>query len=448
MPLVSEFQNKEVQMLHLVRTDGSAYVARVPSGWSKAQTGVRSVELSQAERNNVDGRSDRTWKDTLKVIQGYDYEYNSRPDRVSSMVNYRDYSENGETPVTFPWEFVTPTGSSTRGISAISCTASVPGSLLPSTPDLGYMASGMMRSSLPTAPAIDLLRSLVELKDFPRSLRAANYAPSSASGLGDAYLNQVFGLQPTARDIATLANVVLGSDSIVRHFVDYERRQVRRRRSRVLSEVTNNWTNLLNANEVRSSLSMRDESGTFWGDVTCHLVPTGYSDQGYWVAPMQLLTSCSGISELRQFATFEYFIPRPTNLVGRMDVYRRKATQLLGGGLGPSTVYALTPWSWLGDWLVDIGGLLRYQESVAANSVVATRNGWVHEARSSMISQLAPTKDWFSSVRRGAFTTCYSSAKEQRRRSGGPYSILQPWELSGSQGAIVGALAVARYSPV
>jgi hypothetical protein len=79
---------------------------------------------------------------------------------------------------------------------------------------------------------------------------------------------------------------------------------------------------------------------------------------------------------IRAFSTWEYFVPHPEGLHDRLSSYVQAAQTVLGFQVTPSTVFDLTPWSWMVDWFVDIGGLLRYQQKVADNQLVMTRGGF------------------------------------------------------------------------
>jgi hypothetical protein len=191
---------------------------------------------------------------------------------------------------------------------------------------------------------------------------------------------------------------------------------------------------------------IRDPSGYAWGRATNYCSPVGRLPSGARAGAFTIWVDVHANSTVKSFATFEYFIPRPTGFPDRLSNYRRKAEQVLGSGLSPAALYELTPWSWMLDWFVDMGGLLAYQQTVADNSVVATRSGWVQETYSTMSAYAIPS---MADIGQRRITPLGSTSfsRESTRRAGGPYSILQPWSLSANQAAIVGALAVSRYSP-
>lgn len=450
MPIVSERQAPSSQKLSLMQWDGRPLIVTVPSGPSKTQSGYRSGPLSQAQLKSIDGSMKSTWANSLRIVQGYDYEYNTRENRLAGVVNQRDYTEQCNiVSGTCPWTTFSgaPYNTTRSGITAISIAGAVPAGG-PSMADLTSNASDMMRQSVPTAPAIDLVRSLGELRDLPKSLHPGNYAPRSARDVGGGYLNMVFGLNPTGKDIAAIANAALASHPIVDRFVQYERRQLRRRRTRSLSSV--NFTTVLTPDGAgSSSTTLYGPGSSIWGSVTNWAPAFGRDVNFDNTRPWLVTANVRATGEIRQFATYEYFIPRPTGLMGRMDLYRQKAEQVLGSGLSPAAVYELTPWTWMLDWFLDIGGLIRYQQSVAANSVVASRSGWVYENSATFEASMSPASSirYFADAKLGSPPYIIGTAKTQIRRAGGPYGISQPWSLSGGQAAIVTALAMSRYSP-
>ena len=453
MPIVSESRSAPTTNVPLVRYTGDPYVGVIPVGETKSQTGFRSGPLSKEQHDGIDGSRSNTWGDSLRVIQGLEYEYNSRPTRQASIVNQRDYEEKQSKMSVFDWRTSTPRSGGgspyeDEGTSALGLQAFIPsnwGSVGLNT--LNNEAAGMMRRSIPTAPAFNLVRALGELRDFPRALHPGNYVPRTGSEVAGAYLNMVFGLQPTASDLVKAANAVVDSDKHIREFLHSERQQLRRSQSHVRDEYHGTDTPWNPSGTSTSSGSISIDSMD-WGKLTMYAPPSGRDIFGLRGSPWSVMAEVHAIATLRQFATWEFFIPRPTGFPGRLDSYRRQAEQVVGSGLSASTVYDLTPWTWLGNWFADVGGLLRYQESVASNSVVASRSGWVYEIKSKVNTWLVNSNFPVSGRELSGYPMFSCTAKKQTRRAGGPYGILQPWSLSSGQTAILSALAIGRYSPL
>ncbi len=453
MPIVTESRLPFTSNVDLIRWDGVPLSVDLPYGYLKRQTGFRSGEraLAQQVRAAIGGRRDQTWKDTLRVIQGLEYEYNSRPDRQASVVNTRDYSSEGSYYSVQPWSTSAMWGTTEvfdSGVTALALDVYGPTTcpdLFPGDAKLSSDASRMMRSSVPAAPAFDLTRFIGELRDLPKSLFRGNYFPSTGKEYASAYLNQVFGLQPTGKDLAAIAHGVMQSTEIVKDFVSHQSRQVRRRRTIELGRSVFTTEYTPSGSGVHTHV-IRDSHTHAFGRLTNHAPAAGRDNLRARISPFTVNYTVNARSELKQFATFEYFVPRPTGLLSRMDGYRKRAALVLGSGLSASAVYELSPWSWMLDWFIDIGSLLAYQEVVATNSVVATRSGWNHVVTTSVGAYMLPRHNRFHTIAGG---TCSVTADSvvKKRRAGGPFDIIQPWSLSANQSAIVTALAVTRYSP-
>lgn len=452
MPMVSESKTAAKKSYSLVRWDGAPLIAEVPSGTTKQQTGYRSGRgLPREVRAGIGNKRSETWGSSLRIVQDLNVEYNSRPGRQASIVNSRDYKVYGNDSYQTSWgtsSLRNGTWVHDAGTTALSLQAYAAWDpqLFPSDADLESQASSMFRQSVPGAPAFDLARFLFELRDIPKFFSGGNYFPRRGREAGSAYLNYVFGLAPTGKDLAALAHAVIRSADLVRDFINHENQQVTRRRSREIGRVVYTEAPYRPSGTGSHQHVIRDGTIT-WGNVTMWAPPAGRDLLGTRICPFQIQTLVHATSELRQFATFEYFVPRPSGIMARIDGYVRRASLVLGSGLSAAAVYELSPWTWMLDWFFDIGGLLQYQETVATNSVVATRSGWVHEVQSTVEAYMFPTTSRFTTIDVGAYSMLSAGSTIQKRRAGGPFSISQPWGLSVTQKAIVAALAVSRYSP-
>jgi hypothetical protein len=456
MPLVHESRGYDTYSVKFQRSDGTSFETTFDGGRAQRQTGYRSGRLSDEVRATLDGSRSNTWAASLRVIQGLDYEYNTRVGRQASVVNPRDYeddernmqmnrwSTSAHNPVTGSLYY----DSGTQGI-ALDCTVPTAGSLWVSETTAAQIGARLMRSSVPTAPAVDLIRSLGELRDFPSAFRNPRglYLPRSQKEHGSAYLNFVFGIKPTVSDFFKLVDVVSRSTAVMQKYVDHQNHALRRSRTEEYARLAFTREYIHTGRGITTSI-LRDDSGgaRTWGTVSSYAAASGRRSDGVRGSAFRVLTETKAVTTVKSFATFEYFIPRPTGFVGRLDLYRRKAEQILGAGFTPGVAYDLTRMSWLLDWFVDIGGLLHYQQTVSDNSVVASRSGWVSETTVHSKATLDPRRDvGFDTVTGGTWISV--SGKYQRRRAGGPYQILQPWSLSENQAAIVSALGISRYSP-
>jgi len=415
----------------------------------KTQIGYRSPSVSDIEKISISGdKRGRTKTDVVTDLVT-DYEFSQHQPRAF-VVNDRDYSER-----VYPYisgEYTTWSGSydnqdtSTWYIAPISHSSSVY-SGLPSEGTMQNMAASLMRQSVPAQSEINLLRIAAEQREFGLLLRASNYRPRSVSEAAGAYLNYVFGVKPTISDLKSVSEAVLVWDTHIRRYIRAERHRLRRKRS--------------------VDLGTKTQSGTFigrpgsgfdviqgFGGVTVKygmLYPSFYRQANY-PFNVTLRWACTSTQRLSQFATFEYFVPRPADLLSRLSRYRQLAESVVGGGLDVPTAYELTRWSWLVDWFVDIGGLLRYQQTVSDNQIVATASGY--SVFQDFLWQLTYCDLYpvVSTEKAGVVSfspqTVTATARTHVRRPGNPYSIGPTWDLSQQQWAILGALGLARSSNV
>lgn len=243
-----------------------------------------------------------------------------------------------------------------------------------------------------------------------------------------------------------MAETVLQYDAVLRRYIRQERTRIRRKATITMAENSGNGTlprvhgtfQSINAGPVRcTSHYLIPGSSSGFDNVV--MVDSGWS----WTARRTLST----------FATFEYFVPKPADLERRLSRYRQMAQRVVGGGLNASTIYDLIRWTWLVDWFVDIGGLLRYQENVVDNQVVMSSSGyslWEEFEWTCTISgwyrSPAPNSVGLWSTRYQSCTAATATVrhKTHRRRKGSPYSIAPTWNFSKQQWAILGALGLAR----
>jgi hypothetical protein len=397
----------------------------------KEQYGYRSGPLSEQERVAIE-TLDRNgqWGDVATQIDALE-----RIQRATTpgpavrsypfIVNDRDYTVFDSPTRTFSYDGKSIMGTPYKGFGAGRIISLTRG--LGNFPSSGYLeseAAKMMRAIRPTRPDFDLTRFVGELRDAPRLLGWGNYSPRSTRDIGGGYLNYQFGIVPTTSDIQKMAEAVLKADELTKQFIQESSKLIHRRTSRILDEYTNEVKIRLD-NGLRqyskAGITLRIDHGS-------QITYTGLNAAFYLNARRRLSA----------FSSFEYFVGDPEGFTTRMDSYASKARKLLGGGLTASVAYELTPWSWMADWFVDIGGLLAYQQDVADYSLVARRSGYVVEDIYHTSVSLSPSE---KAVGRGQITAV---ERIQRRRPGSPYSMSPNWDHSAYQWAILGALGLTR----
>lgn len=432
----------------------------IADGVSKRQTGYRSGPLAPPEREAL--REVTGWAaGTAQVLASTGYSYRLRRGKAF-LVNDRDFelTETEAGPFEGSLVNLAPSGSPNTTevqwrLEGFHHARSFSG-IYPEEKSLSYtqsVAGEMMRQSIPTQPEIDLTLFIGELKDLPKLFARAAYAPRSAKQAGGAYLNQIFGLQPTLSDILKICEVIVTMAPKLQQFRRDAGNQVRRKRYRELWSRTDSGLiepPLWGADNTYGNAGVSLRYGRL-SNATSSLISTNH------IRPM-IPWSMRASESIRTFATFEYFIPEPHGFGNRLEGYRRQAERTLGSGLTAGLLYDLSPFSWLVDWFLDIGGLLRYQEQVSSNNVVATRCGHVYERQLEYTSHVVGFRDIRTSltaqdaplgpvhVRQPGYTRLFHT--KQRRRRGSPYSMSPTWDFSTQQWAILGALGLAMSPEV
>ena len=224
---------------------------------------------------------------------------------------------------------------------------------LPTTELMSY-GNKAMNATRPTKSSANLAVFLGELiRDVPQIIGASllESRAEKVRSAGSEYLNVQFGWAPLISDITKICIAVKEFNSIVKQYKRDSGRMVRRRFG--FPTETSSTT----------SDDIRRGSGSLW-------VYNG--DNPLWI------TSNSGEVRLESTMSrdiwftgaFMYYLPVDDTMMGKLERYESLANKVLGTDINPSTLWQLSPWSWLVDWAVDIGGLLSLSTSFATDGLV------------------------------------------------------------------------------
>lgn len=153
--------------------------------------------------------------------------------------------------------------------------------------------------------------------------------------------------------------------------------------------------------------------------------------------------------DARAFVSWRYHVDRPhEGPLSRLEVHAQKAEKLLGLKIGPADVWALTPWSWMVDWFVDLGSFIGFQEDVATYGLAAQRLGYTITktvTRSATVT-IGISRSYSQPAEQTRTATALYSLEDCVRRPGmSPYGLRVSWEsLNGSQLAILAALGLSK----
>lgn len=454
------------------RFNNSTHLLALGSQTVKTQRGYRSGTLAPQEREAIE--TGRTWADTRELIAYYDeldYEYRQRKDSPF-VVHERDYLQLDEDlgHIQYQWSYKVPASSVvTADVDTWArCHILNPSLVLPAAPSESAMSSiagSLMRQSVPNTRSFDLYRAIAEQRDAPRLARGlslkglsprafkqqlasegllltgAKGGKKAAKKAAEAFLTYVFGVQPTLSDMVSAADAVLGVHRGIKNYLAGDKVSTRSQRTVVLNTAEQSGSTFVTQTST-TAMSVGGGSVRLIGDWlgSCKI-------NSYAVQP-SVSWSLTARRLLRQGATWEFFVPRPAQLPDRLNGYRRSAEALVGEGASPGTVYDLTPWTWLVDWFVDIGGLLHYQQAIADNQVAARSSWW------SMYETIDASATWglgynltgnmqmLSSHMYAA--TVAARLKTHKRRFGNPYNIAPSWDFSSQQWSILSALGISK----
>lgn len=464
MPYVNESSSDPYRMITVGREGGTLWATSFLDGRHRSQYGYRSKQLTQEEVDSIEsGTSNsatmlshiRLLEETSGSLSEIGYR---RHDMRYWPTNRRDYRETAYGPTGFtaqldirPHPHKVPNKVTLRGAHGIESTTLV----LPTDPEESYarsIAGQLLRDSRPPVERFNLARSIAEQKDAPMLLKLSNYIPRSPKDLGGAVLNFLFGLKPTGEDIGKALALALKTDAAVRSLLESENIQERRYNTRTLLNESDGGSLIANVDSCKGvgavfNVGPFKVKGAF---LTCYSAAGSPGDIMDSLFHWQYTKSQS----IRTHATWEYFVPRPLGLEERLPGYRLAAENLLQTfKFDASVVYDLTPWTWLGNWFADIGGLLRYQEAVLDNQQVMSNSGYTVTTQVSgsvTYVEQRPNANYgvgynyeMYNLSHPMSTSTYMK-KHVVREPCSPYSVGPSWDLSGQQWSILGALGLAR----
>lgn len=285
--------------------------------------------------------------------------------------------------------------------------------------------SSALKASRPTRPDVSLAQFVIELRDVRRLFdHMYNVVVQHRLRFGETYLAGQFGYKPLANDIAKGANAVLEADKKISQFLR-DSGQLVRRSITLPSESTSSSTTLVHnaSNEVRAS-----------------------SHAYYRPSTRAQFETVERTRSVRAFALWEYFVGDPQGFASRRSSYVDGARRLLGTNLTPAVVWEVSPWSWMVDWFIDIGGLLAYQQDVADYSLAMRRGGYVVETTTTITRKYRTTWSGSGVPARSVDYAVQAKIHDYSRRSApSPVGLDVEWDgLNSFQTSILLALGLQK----
>jgi hypothetical protein len=226
-----------------------------------------------------------------------------------------------------------------------------------------------VNASAPTAPSANLSTATIELARegipkipvvgnlmHPRDIHVKGDArhESVFGRTGDEHLNVVFGWMPLVSDAKSVVRSLQTATQQARQLVRDSGKQVRRTfRFPVENSITHSVVQA-NATEVLYEVSSyflerRD---------------------GLLTAPTATQKSTILHRELYFKGAFTYYMPTDKSLWSRIERYEQLGNKLLGTRIDPGAVWNLSAWSWLVDWVTDIGQIMSNASRLSEDGLV------------------------------------------------------------------------------
>lgn len=291
----------------------------------------------------------------------------------------------------------------------------------------------------PSSDGVNLPYMVAELaRDMPRAIGASLFdgdAPIWKVG-ADEFLNYVFGIAPTVRDLAKLADSL---QNLSKRIIQIQRdagRGVRRKYSYPVKIKDETFTPSQVSNPGQLILAQRSSS---YGLVMASDIASRIAG----VTSSELHVR----EEVRDFfnGSFTYYIPAIAGFETKVSEYMASMNKLYHLQPSALAVYNLTPWSWLLDWCYDVSSLLRTAEVTQDDNLVVnygyvTRLGIRTLRQSTLVSATSGLSAGPSTVH-----TIRRSFRMVRLRAN-PYGFVSPLssEITPMRVAILAALGISR----
>jgi len=283
-------------------------------------------------------------------------------------------------------------------------------------------------NTIPTNSIASLVQFLAELRqDFPDvplhhlyKKAQTGHKTQVAAAIGSEYLNVMFGLIPTIRDIQKIAKAVSSVQKTVDQYIRDSGKIVRRKfyfPEEILTTV-DKGTSFPGDNNMRS-----------WGFLSSfgETTRTTVTKRRVWFS-----------------GAYTYHLDLGSSPFDQMIKYLQLSDKLYGTTFTASTAWELLPWSWLVDWISDVGSIAKVASAFQKDGLVL-RYGYVMCESETTVTYRAtglqtPTGVWNP----GAVVTTFRSTRKERIRAT-PYGFgLNPASFTAGQWSILGALGMTK----
>jgi hypothetical protein len=296
-----------------------------------------------------------------------------------------------------------------------------------SASEANRLGTACIANTLPTKSPASLSQGLLEIiRDFPRLVGAGLLGSNLGSihrEIGGEFLNYVFGIAPTISDIQDLLKAVSHTSKTVQQYQRDSGRNVRRRLSLPPSE------------SVVSTASVPIP------------VNNGYNYLAGW-DDMPITPGSINLTETTTVRTwfsgaYAYHLSDDKSLMGRFQRYVQQANHLLGTRITWDTIYNLTPWSWLLDWVTDTGDIIANASYLGSDGLVLRYGYLMNHVKYRAVYSM-PAGALMNGAKTGPISNTRLLESKERIRAT-PYGFgLNVSGFSAKQWAILGALGLTR----
>jgi hypothetical protein len=253
-------------------------------------------------------------------------------------------------------------------------------------------------------------------------------------GSADEFLNLIFGVNPTVKDLHSLSQVLM----------DFSQRIIQLRRDAGRGVRRTFDFPAVDRSYTYQDSSLESRGVTIMGSAFSY--STGSGDA---IAPF----SASYRTEVhlretvvdRFVGSFTYYLPPTVELEDNLPGYLEQINYLVKTQVSREAAWNLVPYSWLIDWAVDISRSLRLADIVADDKLVINYGYMMRHTERSVRQSTTVLNAAVGMPSWSTVHTIYSYSRKQRLRAN-PFGFIQPSapEMSPMKWAILGALGLSR----
>lgn len=296
-----------------------------------------------------------------------------------------------------------------------------------SASETNVLGSRLIAATLPNKGPASLAAFLGELHEgLPKliGLGLLKDRESFSRAVGGEFLNYTFGIAPLVSDIQKLMKTVIHTSKTVQQYHRDSGRNVRRRLSLPPRETVEVEENVPLGASYMPGLYGWDK-GSLSSSGAVNLTKTTSSRTWF-----------SG--------AYAYTVTNGDDIVSRFMRFEEDANRVLGSRITAETLWQLTPWSWLLDWVTNIGDLITNVTYLGSDGLVLRYGYLMNHVKVRSVYSMPSGATFTGGAKTGPISNTLSCESKERVRAT-PYGFgTSLGQLSAKQWAILGALGLTR----